>query len=171
MIYNLLFFCFVDLLTSELVLIDPFMTGPITYAGLMTASSILSSSERMRERKHHKVTDRKKREKENINIIYWGEEKMPKVECTIILRNQPWQALTRNCRDDFVAANFMLSGIFFLINSSAFTNMRAVGVCLCNITVSHYRLILFLDRKFYTCWSLIWSHFFFKNMMYKYIFI
>lgn len=67
------FFCFVDLLTSELVLIDPFMTGPITYAGLMTASSILSSSERMRERKHHKVTDRKKREKENINIIYWGE--------------------------------------------------------------------------------------------------
>lgn len=111
----------------------------------------------------------KKREKENINIIYWGEEKMPKVECTIILRNQPWQALTRNCRDDFVAANFMLSGIFFLINSSAFTNMRAVGVCLCNITVSHYRLILFLDRKFYTCWSLIWSHF--LNMMYKYIFI
>lgn len=59
-IYNLLFFCFVDLLTSELVLIDPFMTGPITYAGLMTASSILSSSERMRERKHHKVTERKK---------------------------------------------------------------------------------------------------------------
>lgn len=111
----------------------------------------------------------KKREKENINIIYWGEEKMPKVECTIILRNQPWQALTRNCRDDFVAANFMLSGIFFLINSSAFTNMRAVGVCLCNITVSHYRLILFLDRKFYTCCSLIWSHF--LNMMYKYIFI
>lgn len=69
MIYNLLFFCFVDLLTSELVLIDPFMTGPITYAGLMTASSILSSSEIMRERKHHKVTDRKKREKENKHYI------------------------------------------------------------------------------------------------------
>lgn len=70
MIYNLLFFCFVDLLTSELVLIDPFMTGPITYAGLMTASSILSSSERMRERKHHKVTDRKKtRERKHKHYI------------------------------------------------------------------------------------------------------
>lgn len=39
------------------------MTGPITYAGLMTASSILSSSEKMRERKRHKMTDRKKRER------------------------------------------------------------------------------------------------------------
>lgn len=60
-----------------------------------------------------------------------------------------------NCWDDFVVVNFMLFGIFFLINLLVFINMCVVGVCLCNIMVFYYRLILFLDRKFYMCWLFI----------------
>lgn len=47
--------------------------------------------------------------------------------------------------------------------------MHAVGVCLYNITVSHYRLILFLDRKFTRADHL--SGLPVLNLIYKYIFI
>lgn len=73
-----MFFCFVDLFILELVFIDLFMMGFIIYVGLMMVSFILFLFERMRERKYYKVIDWKKWEKENINIIYWGEEKMLK---------------------------------------------------------------------------------------------
>lgn len=57
MIYNLLFFCFVDLFILELVFIDLFMMGFIIYVGLMMVSFILFLFERMRERKYYKVID------------------------------------------------------------------------------------------------------------------
>lgn len=60
MIYNLLFFCFVDLFILELVFIDLFMMGFIIYVGLMMVSFILFLFERMRERKYYKVIERKK---------------------------------------------------------------------------------------------------------------
>lgn len=57
MIYNLLFFGFVDLFILELVFIDLFMMGFIIYVGLMMVSFILFLFERMRERKYYKVID------------------------------------------------------------------------------------------------------------------
>lgn len=60
MIYNLLFFCFVDLFILELVFIDLFMMGFIIYVGLMMVSFILFLFEIMRERKYYKVIERKK---------------------------------------------------------------------------------------------------------------